>query len=219
VAEVPEGGAELERVLRRAPGCGLAVGHQPGEGLMPFLGVQCRAEFNDAFDLARSGVSLRVRDTRGHDDGLARSGDARLAVQGDVCLAGQDGESLFLVGVDLLGDHAAGHAAPVEADELPVVVGGDGGVFDPLAGGGVEEGPEAGRGAACLGHAHWAFALSGAGPGGRTRRMPARSWKPAAAVPRSRMPAAMSVVMASAEPDMVATRITGPTVSAQPTGR
>ena len=87
----------------------------------------------------------------------------------------------------------------------------------PVAG--LKKGRKPVVGLACLGHDHQAFALSRAAPGGRAGRRPARSWKPAAAVPRSRTPAAMPVVTASAEPDMVATRITGPTVSAQPTGR
>jgi hypothetical protein len=39
-----------------------------------------------------------------------------------VGFARQDGEPLFLVRVDVLGDHAAGHAAPVEADELSAIV-------------------------------------------------------------------------------------------------
>jgi hypothetical protein len=43
VAEVPEGRAELERVARRDPGRGLAVGDQAGKGLVQFLGVQGRA--------------------------------------------------------------------------------------------------------------------------------------------------------------------------------
>jgi hypothetical protein len=42
--------------------------------------------------------------------------------------------------MDVLGDHAAGHAAAVEADELSVAVLGDGGVLDPPAGGGVNKG-------------------------------------------------------------------------------
>ena len=36
--------------------------------------------------------------------------------------ARQDGEALFLQRMDVLGDHAAGDAAPAEADELPVAV-------------------------------------------------------------------------------------------------
>src|SRR5215468_12686826 len=154
VAEVPEGGAELQRVLRRARGRGLAVGHEAGERLVPLLGVQRWAEFDDALDLARTGISLRVRDTCGHDDRLACSGYALFAAQGEVGFTRQDGESLFLAGVDVLGDDAAGHAAPVEADELPVAVVGGGGVGDLLAGGGVEEGPEAGHGAVFLRRDH-----------------------------------------------------------------
>jgi hypothetical protein len=98
VAEVPEGGAELQRVARRAPGRGLAVGDQAGEGLVPLLGVQGRAELDDAVDLAWSGVSLGVRDARGDDDRLARSGHEFRTVKGEVGLAGQDGEALLLAG-------------------------------------------------------------------------------------------------------------------------
>jgi hypothetical protein len=54
-------------------------------------------------------------------------------------LTGNDGEALLLIGMDVLGDDAAGHAAPVESDELTVVVFGDCGVLDPLTGGRVEE--------------------------------------------------------------------------------
>ena len=48
MAEVPEGGAELERVFGCASGGGVAVGDQPGEGLVPFFGLQSGAEFDDA---------------------------------------------------------------------------------------------------------------------------------------------------------------------------
>jgi hypothetical protein len=50
-----------------------------------------------------------------------------------VGLAGQDGEAFFLAGMDVLGDHPARDAAPGEADQLPVVVLGDGGVGDAAA--------------------------------------------------------------------------------------
>ncbi len=50
-------------------------------------------------------------------------------------------------------------------------------------------------------------------------RTPARSWKPAAAVASRSTPDAMPVVATSAVPDIVATSITGPTVSSQPTAR
>ncbi len=163
MAEVPEGGAELERVARRAPGCGLAVGDQAGEGLMQLLGAQSRAQLDNALDLVRSGVSLGVRHAGGDDDRLARSGHMVLAVEGEVGFARQDGEALFLAGMDVLGDHPAGHAAPGEPDQLPVIVLGDGGVGDPLAGGRDEEGPEPGRRGLCLRHDH-PFVPSEAGP-------------------------------------------------------
>ena len=47
--------------------------------------------------------------------------------------------------MDVLGDQAAGHAAPGEADQLAIAVLGDSGVLDPLTGGRVEEGLEAGH--------------------------------------------------------------------------
>ncbi len=72
MAEVPEGGAELERVAWCAPGCGLAVGDQAGEGLVQLLGAQGRAGLDDALDLVRSGVALGVRDAGRDDDRLAR---------------------------------------------------------------------------------------------------------------------------------------------------
>jgi hypothetical protein len=92
------GKPNLSRVpgISGAPGRGLALGHQPGEGLVPFLGLQGRAELNDALDLGRSWVSLGVRDARGHDDRLACSGHAPLAVKGEVGFAGQDREPLLL---------------------------------------------------------------------------------------------------------------------------
>src|ERR1700683_1724607 len=217
--EVPERGAELQRVFRRAPGRGLAVGDQAGQVLVELLCEQGRAEFDNALDLAWPGVSLGVRDAGGHDDRLARSGYAWLAVKGEVGFSGQDGEAFFLAGMDVLGDHAARHAAPVEADQLPVAVGGDGGVGDPLAGGGIEEGPEGSGVTVSRRHDHRPSALSAPWLGARAGRSRARSRKPAVAVPRSTTPAAKPVVTASDLPDMAATRMTGPAVSAQPTMR
>src|SRR5215468_2745366 len=141
------------------------------------------------------------------------------AVEGEVGFARQDGELLVLAGVDVLGNRAAGHDAPVEADELSFAVFGDGGVGDPLAGGGVEEGPEPGHGAVFLRRDHRVFGWGWAGPGWRAWRRTARSWNPAAALPRSRTPRARPVVSASAGPDVVAARMTGTPISAQPTGR
>ncbi len=40
------------------------------------------------------------------------------AGQGEVCLARSYREALLLVAMDVLGDRADGHAAPVEADEI-----------------------------------------------------------------------------------------------------
>ncbi len=118
VAEVPEGGAELERVPRRAPWGGLAVGHQTGDSFVKLLGEKRRAQLNNALDVGLPGVPLRVRDASGHDDRLTRSGHAFLAAQGEVGFARHDGEALLLAGVDVLGDDAAGDVAPLEADEL-----------------------------------------------------------------------------------------------------
>jgi hypothetical protein len=67
---MPEGGTELERVTRRAPGRGLAVCHQAGDSFVKLLGEQCRAQFDDALDLPGPGVSLGVRDAGGDDDRL-----------------------------------------------------------------------------------------------------------------------------------------------------
>ena len=72
---------------------------------MELLGLQGGAEFDDVLDLAGSGVSLRMRDAGRHDDRLASSGYAWLTVEGEVGFAGQDGEPLFLAGVDVLGVH------------------------------------------------------------------------------------------------------------------
>ena len=44
-------------------GRGLAIGHQAGEGLVPLLSVQCRAELDDALDL--EGINRTARDYAG----------------------------------------------------------------------------------------------------------------------------------------------------------
>src|ERR1022692_5092849 len=145
VAEVPEGGAQLERVARRAPGRGPAVGGQAGDGLVEFPGVQRWPQLHDSLDLGGSGVSLGMAHPGRHDDRLARPGHEFLAVEGEAGLAGGNDEALLLAGMNVLGDYPAGHAAPAEADQLPVAVPGNRGELDPLAGGRVEEGPEAGH--------------------------------------------------------------------------
>ena len=155
----------------------------------------------------------------GDDDGIARSGEVLLAVEGEASFASDDGEAFLLVRVDVLGDGPAGHTAPIEAQELAVAVRRYHRVLDVLAGGGVEERPEAGRPAVDRGSAHGVGAVSGTVLGElRAPRAP-RSWNPAAAVPSRSTPAASPVVAARAVPDMVATRTNGPMVSAQPTGR
>ena len=77
-----------------------------------------------------------MRTPAGHDDRLAGSGQAILTVDGEVGLTCDDGEGLFLVRMDVFGDHATGHAAPGETDQLPVAVLGDLGVLihSPVAG-------------------------------------------------------------------------------------
>ena len=57
----------------------------------------------------------------------------------------------------MLGDRAAGHAAPVEANEISVVVLGDRRELDPLAGGWVEDGSEPGGGDVLAGGAVQGF--------------------------------------------------------------
>jgi hypothetical protein len=44
VAEVPEGSTELQWVLRCAPWRGTSVVYETCQGLVPFLGPQCRTE-------------------------------------------------------------------------------------------------------------------------------------------------------------------------------
>jgi hypothetical protein len=60
------------------------------------------------------------------------------AVDGEKGLAGCDGEALFLVRVDVFGDHAAGHASPGEAGQLAAGRLGGVGELDELAGGGLK---------------------------------------------------------------------------------
>ena len=50
VAEVPEGGAELEGVLRRTIRRGLAFVREPGESLVHLLALKRWAEFDHALD-------------------------------------------------------------------------------------------------------------------------------------------------------------------------
>ena len=121
--------------------------------------------------------------TRRHDDRFARPSHATIAVQGEVRLTLFDRETFLLMGMDVLGDHATGHAAPAEPEVRPVVVLGQGRVLDPLAGGRIEEGSEPRRGVCLPGNGHRVFAKSRAGRGGRAGRMFARSWNPAAAFP------------------------------------
>src|ERR1022692_145934 len=142
---MPEGGSELERVARRAPGRGPAVGGQACDGLVELLAPQRWPQLDDCLDLAGSGVSLGVANPCGHDNRVAGSGCEFLAVEGEAGLTFGDDEAFLLAGMDVLGDQPAWYAAPAEPDQLPVAVLGNGGELDPLAGGRVEEGPETGH--------------------------------------------------------------------------
>ena len=61
MAEMPEGGAELERVARRSPGRGPSVSGQVGDGLVELPGTQRRPELDDGLDLGGSGVPSEWR--------------------------------------------------------------------------------------------------------------------------------------------------------------
>ena len=142
-AEMPEGGAQLERVTRRAPGRGPAISGQARDSLMEFLAPQRWPQFHHCMDLGASGVSLGMTYPGRHDDRVARSGHEFLTVEGETGLAGGNDETLLLAGMEVLGDQPARHAAPAEPDQLPVAVLSNRGELNPLAGGRVEEGPEA----------------------------------------------------------------------------
>lgn len=79
-----------------------------------------------------------MTDANGHDEGLARADHASLASEGEVRLAGAYREALLLARMDVLGDRATGHAAPVETDDIFAVVLWGGGELDRFAGGRVE---------------------------------------------------------------------------------
>ena len=79
-----------------------------------------------------------------HDERLARADHALLAGKGEVRLAGAYREALLLVGMDVLGDRTAGHAAPVEADGIFAAVLWGGGELDRFAACRVGERPEPG---------------------------------------------------------------------------
>jgi hypothetical protein len=118
VAEVPEGGAELKRVLRCAPGGRLAFGRQTAERLVHLSAVQGGTELDHAIDLDRSSICFRVPDADRDHDRLARAHYAFFTVDGEVGFAGIDRESLLLVRMDVLGDRSAGQAAPPEPDNI-----------------------------------------------------------------------------------------------------
>jgi hypothetical protein len=112
---------------------------------MEFLAPQRWPQLHHCLDLGASGVSLRMGHPGGHHDHVAHPGREFLTGQGEPGLAGGVDETLLLAGMDVLGHHPAGHAAPAEPDQLPVAVLGNRGELDPLAGGRIEEGPEAGH--------------------------------------------------------------------------
>ena len=58
MAEVPECGAELERVLRGAHGCGLAVAYQAGDGTL----VALKDQFVLAVDPSAAPPAIRKAD-------------------------------------------------------------------------------------------------------------------------------------------------------------
>src|SRR5579863_1337622 len=86
----------------------------------------------------------------GHDNRVARPGHEFLTVEGEAGFTLGDDEALLLIRVDVLGDHPAWHAAPAEPEQLPVAVLGNRGELNPLAGGRVEERPEASHRAVSL---------------------------------------------------------------------
>jgi len=81
--------------------------------------------------------NLRQRPQRRQDERLTRADDALLIAEGEVGFTRDDREALLMVGMDVLGDRAAGHAAPVEADDAAVAVTRGCGELDGLAGGAV----------------------------------------------------------------------------------
>ena len=139
MAEVPEGGTKLKRVLGCPPRRRPPVGYQAGDGFVKLLGPPGGTELHHALDLDRSEIALGMADAGWDHDRLTGSGRHLFTGEGEVGFAGHDGETFFLFGMDVFGDGAAGLAAPVEADQVAAVVFGDGRVLDPFAGGRVEE--------------------------------------------------------------------------------
>lgn len=94
-----------------------------------------------------------MTDANGDDERLARADHALLVGKGEVRLAGAYREALLLPRMDVLGDRTAGHAAPVEADDVFAVVLWGGGELDRFAGCRVGELPEPGGNEVWGGHA------------------------------------------------------------------
>src|ERR1700689_3752316 len=145
VAEVPEGGAEPERVPWRAPGRGPAIGYQAGHRLVELLAAQRGPELDYRLDVEEAGIAFGMAHASRHDDGLAGLRHDFFSVNGEASVADGDDEALFLARMDVLGDHAARYAAPAEPEGLPVAVLGGSRELDPLPGGRVVERPEAGH--------------------------------------------------------------------------
>jgi len=77
--------------LGAAPGRGLAVGDQAGQGLVELLGKQRRAEFDDTLDLARAGVETGGG---GHNRRfVARAFDLDPAVPGEIVTLAHDAQT------------------------------------------------------------------------------------------------------------------------------
>lgn len=139
MADVAEGGAELGRVLRRAPGLVLPSATRPAKAS---CGSLVRSTRQNSATATFSGPMRRFPRNDGRQPAQRSShppGRAVLTAEGEAGFARHHDETPILARMDMLGDHAAGHAAAVEADELSVAVLGDGGVLDP-PGGGVEKG-------------------------------------------------------------------------------
>src|ERR1700691_4861100 len=99
---MPEGGAQLQRVLGRSPRRGPTVGHQSGDGLVELLGLECWSELYDAFGFYRSEVSFRMTHAGRHHDRLTGGGHEFLTIYGEVGNASRDCELLLLVRLDVL---------------------------------------------------------------------------------------------------------------------
>lgn len=131
-------------------------------------------DFYNRLDIGRSDVALRVRNPRRNDNRLTGFGDEFSPVEGEAGFAGDNGEAFFLLRVDVLGDDAPGHSAPVEAHEISVVVLGYSRVLNLFAGGRVEKRSESARVAIGFAESHGVCTPSRTVFGCRGRRSPRR---------------------------------------------